>query len=476
MASTVTVRQQRQSTLVQASPRRSPRWSVQPTKKPPSTRVQRRLLNDDNDHDNNTKTSVNDENASANTINIAAAPSTVGMIGGKKEVGMLTLSSASTPSTAAAPSTTPSTTTITKASPSMITTNNGKGNGSLTTFFKASKAKTVALPSSPSIPSKTIDTTKDIPTAITAVKGKTSKDSIIAIVESPVRVVEEKKTKKIAKVLSPTVPIATRRPLRSVTATNNNNTTNERKRATTTIIGSTRATSGTGTRRTVAAANGGGATTAKPSSSTSASMTPSLKRVPLERWLNDISFDEQYTTMSSGATTSRWKKLRGDVGTINNGRVFIGVSHRAGSDRPMLGLFAGQAFTTGDVVTEYGGSLRVASDVRNEPECMWTHTRVIPGSIMVRDGLAHSLCFDRSKLHDAIPPSLEESSSDDRTEFRPSLLTAPRSPLPSGVSAHAIAEVICRSGLGYMSNTGMYAQLYLMSHSLSSLLTVRCNT
>lgn len=94
---------------------------------------------------------------------------------------------------------------------------------------------------------------------------------------------------------------------------------------------------------------------------------------------------------------------------------------------------------SGEVVTTYGGSLRAAHEVRAEPSSHHTHTRVIPGSLFVRDGRPYSLLFDRSEINEMEeyrkPPS-------ERTPVRPKHPNAD------------IMSCILQGGAGYMTNTG----------------------
>ena len=90
--------------------------------------------------------------------------------------------------------------------------------------------------------------------------------------------------------------------------------------------------------------------------------------------------------------TSNYIKARDEIGTIDNGRLYVAVSSIC--EQPILGLFAGVQFKAGDVITSYGGLLKTAHEVRKSGT-MKSHVRRIPGSIYVRDGYEWSQCFDR---------------------------------------------------------------------------------
>lgn len=89
--------------------------------------------------------------------------------------------------------------------------------------------------------------------------------------------------------------------------------------------------------------------------------------------------------------TGRFWSFWDNMGTLDNEKVYVTTSSIA--ETLMLGLYAGVDFKAGDVVTEYGGSLRSADSLRNKDER--SHARNIPGSGCVRDGRHWSRFFSR---------------------------------------------------------------------------------
>ena len=168
--------------------------------------------------------------------------------------------------------------------------------------------------------------------------------------------------------------------------------------------------------------------------------------------------------------TSNYIKARDEIGTIDNGRLYVAVSSIC--EQPILGLFAGVQFKAGDVITSYGGLLKTAHEVRKSGT-MKSHVRRIPGSIYVRDGYEWSQCFDRKSTEYAL--NQKNLVTSERAHLKLcSRAKAPKSLLDilqasvadkkSPLKDKAVASVnsaswqdmctrISTEGLGYMSNT-----------------------
>jgi len=152
---------------------------------------------------------------------------------------------------------------------------------------------------------------------------------------------------------------------------------------------------------------------------------------------NDVMEKFKEDTLLASQITTRYRKMIAQAGTLRNGKVFVAVSDVA--SYPILGLFSGTFIPKGDVVTTYGGSLRASHEVQAEPVAHHSHTRVIPGSLFVRDGRPYSLLYDRSGI-------------DEWEEYRKPI--AERTRLQPKHHNQDILSCVLDGGVGYMTNTG----------------------
>lgn len=146
---------------------------------------------------------------------------------------------------------------------------------------------------------------------------------------------------------------------------------------------------------------------------------------------------------------SKYTACMASAGTLENGKVYVGIS-RLSADFPMLGLFAGQNIEEKEVVCEYGGVLRWAVDARKFAPDMHSHTRSIPGSAYIRDGLPWSNRFDRSPA--VMARVLEEEGAHiNGVELRAD--GKAQGLMPSLAEPHVYQRIV-QEGCGYMANTG----------------------
>ena len=76
----------------------------------------------------------------------------------------------------------------------------------------------------------------------------------------------------------------------------------------------------------------------------------------------------------------------------------------------MLGLFAGQDFECGQVITSYGGVYRNDHIVKREPKELYSHVHAIPNSPFVLDGRLSSMSFPRPPVFMRAQAELESTS------------------------------------------------------------------
>jgi hypothetical protein len=85
----------------------------------------------------------------------------------------------------------------------------------------------------------------------------------------------------------------------------------------------------------------------------------------------------------------------------------------------MLGLFAGQDFEVGEMITSYGGVFRDSYSVAREPKELYTHIHRIRDSPYLLDGRLSSMSFARSPIFMRAQAEIPINSSM-RAHFSPS--------------------------------------------------------
>lgn len=147
--------------------------------------------------------------------------------------------------------------------------------------------------------------------------------------------------------------------------------------------------------------------------------------------------------------------------TLANGGVYVTVSSLGA--KPMLGLFAGRDYKSGEFITFYGGRTMSAMSARRYPHSMRTHMARISNSDLVSDGLPFSDQFDTGRAvyrvdeKDSALPKLVKAGDEKRLkqlEAQRALPAAARLRfLPVRCEDPTVAAQILECGVGYMGNS-----------------------